>query len=292
MNSLPSMPQLRRASLLAVAIFFAAGVTYGQSSTSGMTSSDPSYSSSQAGLSQTELAEFSAPALPGGSAMSAGGAAGQYGSSGGHSGFLHNRSWTFEAGGGFSAPIGNDTGNGAGTTTPVLSWGGNFTAGGGLRFNKRFSALAEYQFIDAKLPGAFISAVGTSSGDAHFNSITGSPVIDLFPKRSNGIYLVGGWGWYHKSTNFNDYVCCDLYGYEVSENVLSIASNQWGGNAGFGLYHRLGNLYGDTGHSELFAEARYTFVNTPKPEINSSNVDVNDGFGTTELIPVTFGIRF
>ena len=64
-------------------------------------------------------------------------------------------------------------------------------------------------------------------------------------------------------------------------------SNQWGGNLGFGIYHRLGgNIYGgDSGHTELFAEARYTFLHTPPP--TQAN-----GLGTTELIPVTVGIRF
>ena len=127
---------------------------------------------------------------------------------GGH-GFIHNRSWTFEAGGGFNGPIGNDTSQ-AGVVSQgrvgVITFGGNFTVGGGLRFNRRISVLAEYQFLDGKLPGALLSDVNTASngvnnitaGNTHINSITGSPVIDLFPKRKNGIYVVGGFGWYHK----------------------------------------------------------------------------------------------
>jgi hypothetical protein len=282
MNSLISMPLLRRASVLAAAILLAACITKAQSITSSDSSfSDSSFSSSQSGLTQMQLAEFRAPALlaPGGSSASPGGsAAGQYGSGGGGKlGFLHNRQWTFEAGGGFNAPVGNDT--------PYITWGGNFTVGGGLRFNKWVSALAEYQFIDDKLPGPFLSAEGVNAGNAHINAITGSPVIDLFPKKPNGVYLVGGWGYYHKSTNFNDYECCDIYGYDVAVTVGSITSNQWGGNAGLGLYHRLGTLYSSDSHSEVFAEARYTFLHTPP--ITQSN-----GLGTTELIPVTLGIRF
>jgi hypothetical protein len=251
-----------------------------------------------------QLAEFRAPALPNGSAASSGGGAGagQYGSngsSGGKLGFLHNRSWTFEAGGGFNGPIGNDTGNGAGTSTPVITWGGNFTGGGGLRINKRVSVLGEYQFMDDKLPGALISAVNNAcqaqacgvtitAGNTHINSITASPVIDLFPKKSNGIYLVGGFGWYHKSTNFQaPELVFDQFGDEFEENVTasSFTSNQWGGNGGLGLYHRLGNMYGDTSNTELFAEARYTFIHTPP--LTASN-----GLGTTEVIPVTLGVRF
>ena len=78
------------------------------------------------------------------------------------------------------------------------------------------------------------------------------------------------------------------YGYySANVTVASFTSNQWGGNAGFGLYHKLGaGLYGgDTGHTEIFAEARYLFIHTPPP--TQSN-----GLGTTEVIPVTLGIRF
>jgi hypothetical protein len=276
------MPLMRRASMIAVELLLAVGVASAQSTPSQDQSSTTGYSSSQAGLSESglQLAEFSLPdsAFPGTRSSAGGGSgAGQYGgegSGGGSHGLFHNLA--FEAGTGFNAPVSNDT--------PFITWGANFTLGGGFHFSKRVSALLEYQFMDNKLPGAFISEVGTSSGNAHFNSITGSPVIDLFPKKSNGVYLVGGFGYYHKSTNFNDYLCCDIYGYSVPLTVLSITSNQWGGNAGFGIYHRLGGMYGGS-KTQLFAEARYTFINTPP-------ITQIGGFGTTELIPVTFGVRF
>ena len=292
---------IRRAGLMVVASLVAAGFAAAQSSPSPAPSPTPTidqfthspfggtgYSSSHDGLGQPglsasglQMAEFSLPGNPasgGAAAFGGGGQYGQGGSGGGHHKMFH--SLAFEAGGGFNGPVGNDT--------PYITWGGNFTVGAGFHFSRVFSTLLEYQFMDDKLPGAFISAVGTQSGNAHFNSITGSPVIDLTPKWHNGVYLVGGFGYYHKSTNFSDYVCCDLYGYSVPENVLTITSNQWGGNAGLGIYHRLGgDLYGpDTaGTSELFAEARYLYVHTPP--ISQSN-----GLGTTELIPVTVGVRF
>ncbi len=300
MSSPRLISPIRRAGLMVVAGLVAAGFAAAQSTPSAAPSIDQythspfstaGYSSSQDGLGQAglsasglQMAEFSLPGNPasGGVAAFGGGAgAGQYGQggeSGGHHKMFH--SLAFEAGGGFNGPVGNDT--------PYITWGGNFTVGAGFHFSRMFSTLLEYQFIDNKLPGAFISAVGTQSGDAHFNSITGSPVIDLTPKRSNGLYLVGGFGYYHKSTNFSDYECCDLYGYEVPENVLSITSNQWGGNGGLGIYHRLGSsLYGPDsgGTSEIFAEARYLYVHTPP-------ISQNNGLGTTELIPVTLGIRF
>ncbi len=275
-----------------VAALLAAGTASAQSTASPdpspVQSSTTGYSSSQEGLSESglQLAEFTLPdsAFPG-SASSAGGAsgAGQYGTGeGAKHGIFHNLA--FEAGGGFNGPIGNDA--------PFITWGGNFTVGGGLRFSRMFSALLEYQFIDDKLPAGFIAAESANSnapitaGNAHINAITGSPVIDLFPKKSNGVYLVGGFGYYHKSTNFNGYECCGIgyFGYyDVEVTLASVTSNQWGGNAGLGIYHRLGGMYGGS-KSQLFAEARYTYIHTPTASAN--------GFGTTELIPVTFGIRF
>ena len=199
--SLPCwMSHMRRVSFLGFAILLAAGVASAQSTPSQDQSNITGYSSSQSGL--REFAELALPNAPApeasasGSGGSGGSAAGQYGngggSGGGNHGFLHNRSWAFEAGGGFNGPVGNDT-NQAGVvqgTVPVITWGGNFTFGGGLRFYKRISVLAEYQFMDNKLPGALIAAVNNATGDAddisagnaHINSITGSPVIDLLPK--------------------------------------------------------------------------------------------------------------
>jgi hypothetical protein len=219
-----------------------------------------------------------APALRDAAASlgSGGGAAGGQGQqdTGGHHGMFHGLA--FEAGGGFSAPIGNDT--------PYISWGGNFTGGAGLHFSRRISLLGEFQFMDNKLPGALVAAGGGQTGNAHIISITADPVIDLFPKSANSVYITGGGGYYHKSTNFNIEECCDFYGYPVTVTANSFSSNQAGGNIGLGFTHRLGGVYGD-GTMKLFAEARYVFINTPP--ITASN-----GLGTTELIPVTLGIRF
>jgi hypothetical protein len=276
---------IRRAGSILVAGLLAASFAVAQTTSSQDQSDSNGYSSSQAGLSASglPLSDFSLPGSADLGSPASDGAGGQYGQGGGGGG--HHRmfqSLAFEAGGGFNGPVGNDT--------PFITWGGNFTLGAGFHFTKAVSALLEYQFMDDKLPGGLIATAGTTGGDTHINSITGSPVIDLTPKWTNGVYLVGGWGYYHKSTNFNEYECCDLYGYEVNVTVGSFTSNQWGGNAGLGLYHRLGSdvsMYGSDSenHSEVFAEARYTFIHTPP-------ISQNNGLGTTELIPVTVGIRF
>jgi hypothetical protein len=268
------MSPRRYASILSVAVVLAVGTASAQTARSHDSSASPSITESSSNsaslVADNALDSDALPAAPGGAASGAGQEHGGYSSA--HSIFSH---LTYEAGAGFNAPIGNDT--------PYITWGGNFTVGGGYRFSDRLSALLEYQFIDDKLPGSFIAAEGTDSGNSHINSIVGSPVFTPFPKRSTGVYAVGGYGYYHKSTNFSDYECCSYYGY-VAVTVGSITSNQWGANGGLGIYHRLGGIYGD-GKAKLFAEARYTFLHTP-------SISQTNGLGTTELIPVTLGVRF
>jgi hypothetical protein len=216
------------------------------------------------------------------SAFAANGGSGGGQDYGSHHGSIFSK-LAFEAGGGANAPIGNDK--------PYLTWGGNFTVGGGLHFTNRFALLAEYQFMDDKLPGSFIADVGTQGGDAHIWSLTLAPVIDLTPKRVNSAYVTGGFGFYRKVTNFTDieegeecYYYCGIV--EEPETVYHYSSNQWGGNFGVGISHRLGGVYGD-GQMKLFAEARYVFVNTP-----AYPPGFTTPIGTTETIPVTLGVRW
>jgi hypothetical protein len=187
----------------------------------------------------------------------------------------------FEAGGGFNAPIGNDG--------PFITWGGNFTVGAGLHFSKRLSLLAEYQFMDNKLPGSLIADAGAQGGHAHIWSLTLDPVIDLFPNRNNSVYVTGGGGFYRKVTSFTDpeevVECYYFCGIGVENVVVShFSSNQGGVNFGFGLTHRLGGTYNDS-KMKLYAEARYVYLNTP-------SIGQTDGLGTTELLPVTIGLRW
>jgi|HubBroStandDraft_2_1064218.scaffolds.fasta_scaffold109996_2 hypothetical protein len=275
MASLGSSLAVRRFAFLGAAVVLGAVVAQAQSGTFTNSSDEVAVSSSAASFNSdsssndvsfndSSSAEPAAPAHGGG----------QYDnrSKGGGGG----RHYAFEAGGGFNAPVGNDI--------PYITWGGNFTVGGGLRFSKAFTLLAEYQFIADKLPGALVAAGGGQTGNAHIQSITIAPVIDLFPKSSNSVYVTGGGGWYHKSTNFNVLAGYDFYGYPVFVTANSFTSNQGGVNLGVGFTHRLGGVYGD-GTAKLFAEARYLWIDTPP--IGDPN-----GLGRTELIPVTFGIRW
>jgi hypothetical protein len=274
------MSLMRRVCFILGVTVIAAGSADAQSSPSTNPSSNSTLS---AGESSSNANEFLADSASGDVAAlrtaeaslgSGGSGAGQWGSEK-HGAFSMSH-FAAVAGAGFNAPIGNDT--------PYITWGGNFTGGAGLHFSQRFSVLGEFQFIDDKLPGAFIAAGGGEGGNAHIFALTVEPVIDLFPKSVNSAYVTGGGGYYHKSTNFTVAECCDFYGYPVDVIANSFTSNQGGFNLGLGFSHRLGGVYGD-GKIKLFGEARYTYIHTPP--ITEAN-----GLGTTELIPVTLGLRW
>jgi hypothetical protein len=214
-----------------------------------------------------------------------GAAAGQA-DNGGHHGIFH--SLAFEAGGGASGPVGD--------STNYITWGGNFTVGGGVHLNNRFSVLAEYQFIDDKLPGNLIAETGANGGDAHIWSFTLDPVIDLFPKHDNSVYITGGGGFYRKVTNFTDpveseycYYFCEA-GVE-NEVVGHFSSNQGGWNVGAGFSHRLGGVYND-GTMRLFAEARYLDVLSPASAIAPNGLGTAAVGPGTKLVPITLGLRW
>ena len=251
--------------VVGAAILLTAGTAYAQS--------NPDFSAQQAsGESSSQSYQFLADDLNAAAAEPSG--AGQYDNRGSRQ-RTFNR-WAFEAGAGFNAPVGN--------AKPYITWGGNLTVGAGLHFPHGMSLLGEYSFMNNKLPGAFIAAGGGTGGNAHINSITIAPVIDLLPHYKVSVYFTGGGGWYHKSTNFFVTVCCNFYGYPVNITTNSFSSNQWGGNIGLGFTYRIGGTYGDS-QTRLFAEARYLFINTPP-------ITQTNGLGTTGLVPVTIGLRF
>lgn len=275
MLSFDSFSGVRHFAVLGAAVVLGVAVAQAQSGNFLNSSHDASLSTKSVSYSSSNdfaLPELSSagPAVPAASPAHGGG---QYDN---RSRAGSGRRWAFEAGGGFNAPIGNDI--------PYITWGGNFTVGGGMHFNRVFALLAEYQFIADKLPGALVQAGGGDTGNAHIQSITAAPVIDLMPKHATSVYLVGGGGWYYKSTNWNVLVGYDFYGYPVYATANSFSSNQWGANGGFGISHRLGGVYGE-GTMKLFAEARYLWINTPK-------LGEPNGLGTTGLIPVTLGVRW
>jgi len=278
-----------RVSVLGAAAFLAASLASAQSQNAPNQSSAPALSSGES--SSLQMAEAAAPgdlfADPAAPAPGAAGAAGQ--EYGGGNGLWHKAksNFAFEAGGGFNAPESNS-----------ITYGGNLNVGGGVNLNKHLAVLAEYQFIDDKLPGSLIAEADAQGGHAHVWSLTLDPVLDLFPKSKNDVYVTGGGGFYRKVTSFTDpeeeevcYYFCEVYDQNVV--IAHFSSNQGGWNIGAGFEHRLGGMYGDS-KTKLFAEARYVDVLSPAVTGLSPNGSglITTVQADTKMIPVTLGVRF
>jgi hypothetical protein len=275
------LPLSRRAGFFAVSAVFAASIIASStaSAQSHFTDFDNFASSSQG------IAADDADPIPASPSAAAAGQSGGYG--------YHQHNWanhlTFEGGGGFNAPTSD--------SSSYVTWGGNFTAGGGYKFTDRISLLAEYQFIDDKLPGALIAETGATGGNAHIWSLTLDPVVDLFPKRKNDIYITGGGGFYRKVTNFTDpeeVEYCDYFYCSIgtqNQVVGHFSSNQGGWNIGAGFSHKLSGFTGE-GRTKLFAEVRYLDILTPEVNGSPNNLGVAAIAADTKLVPVTFGIRW
>jgi hypothetical protein len=204
-----------------------------------------------------------------------------------------------EGGVGFTIPVGPDTNYSAtllsqGYLSPSEGAGFNINVGGGWMFTKRVGLLIEYTFDKQGIPGSYLNALATdnglSSGSLGGNINTWDfdlePIIYQPFSRKSGAYITGGGGFYRKVTNFTEPVeSCYYYCITEAETVDHFSSNQGGMNIGVGLYRK---IFGEDSNGKFFAEVRYVWVNSPKA--SASNYD--QGEGTEELIPVSFGVRF
>lgn len=269
-----------------------AAVANAQAVSSASLSADQ-WSSSQDGM---QLAKASAPANPALPAAPepAGAARAQDQDNNTYSGWgahdvMHRMTIMF--GGGAAAPAGDKQ---------YITWGGGFQMGAGVNFSEHFATLLEYQFLDNKVPGKIIAEAGTSGGKYHIWSFGLSPVYDIWPKNGNDLYLVGGYGFYRKTTNFTvlspQQFCTYFYycgtGY-APQTVGKLSSNQGGFNIGAGYQHRFGGMYGES-KTRFFAEVRYLDVQSPAvvgkaPSGGLAPVSIAAG---TKLLPIMLGIRW
>lgn len=290
MSSHCSMSSMRHVTVFLAAVAFAAGSASAQfepsvNPSSSASSSNTESSSLQLVADDGAIGDAALPSAPAaaGSAAAQNGPHDRYQSKGR---FSH---LSFGVGGGFNGPVGDSSNH--------ITWGGNFSLDGGYAINPRLTVMAEYQFIADKLPGKLIAETGASGGYAHIWSLTLAPILDLFPKNSNDLYVTGGGGFYRKVTNFTDpqptqfcsYYYCG-YGY-VNQVVGHFSSNQGGWNIGGGYMHKMGGMYGDS-RMKIFAEVRYLDVLTPAETTSPNGLGTTTVGAGTRLIPVTFGVRW
>lgn len=297
---------MKRVCVLGCAGFLVAAVANAQSvaSPSSNFTSNPvsGWSSSQSG--QIQIAEGAAPGMPAAALASPGASSSsaalpaapepaRQDTNGNYSGWhphdiMHRLA--IEAGGGASAPAGDKK---------DITWGWGLLLGAGVNINHNLAMFLEYQILDNKVPGAIIAESYATGGHYHIWSFTLDPEYDLFPKSSNDVYVVGGGGFYRKTTNFSvlepTEFCYYFYcgeGY-APQTVGKLSSNQGGWNIGAGYQHRFGGMYGMS-RTRFFAEVRYLDVLSPalqgtSPSGGLGPVTIN---ADTKLLPITVGIRW
>ena len=200
---------------------------------------------------------------------------GQYGPQPGYPSYQSRWSHlAIEGGGGFTAPLGNTSGD--------LTYGWNFRGGLGWNFSKKFALLGEYEFDRNKISAAVLQQVDEPGGNVHTWSLTLDPVWNYKTSGSVGGYVTGGGGFYRQLTSFtepvlatgvycNYFYCYPIY-YTTNVVVSHYSSNQGGLNIGTGL------TFGKWDKGKFYAEARYEWLDTPGHN--------------TQIIPVIFGLRW
>jgi Outer membrane protein beta-barrel domain len=184
--------------------------------------------------------------------------------------------FNFNIGGGISFPQG-DLGS-------FVNNGANFVVGGGVNFTRIIGVDSEFMWSDLPINSATKTLLGTPGASARQYSWTFNPILHFPLGHKVGAYVIGGIGWYHRSgetTTPGTGVFCDPYWswwYGCSIGTVNFvtgsrSANSFGENIGSGLTFRLGES-----HAKIYAEFRYHHAGYNRV--------------ATELIPLTFGIRW
>jgi opacity protein-like surface antigen len=223
--------------------------------------------------------------------------------------------YTFEAGIGFTGPIGN--------TYHYLNTNYAYQIGFGRNFNKKFGVLLQFNWDEFGFngrtlqqqselydPTGAVGLLGNLDGNSHIYSFTLNPTYTFFQGDKFGGYGVIGAGFYHKRANFTTLE----EGYEDFGGILiqvagqalidDYDSNAVGFNAGFGLTYKPSKF----ANEHLFAEVRYVFIDNSQRTgltINNANTtyapsgESYTGYdyypansNKTTYFPIEAGIRF
>jgi opacity protein-like surface antigen len=178
--------------------------------------------------------------------------------------------FTFDAGAGFTQPVGN--------TGRFLDNGWNAGVGAGMNFTNRLGAMVQFQFNDMGINSTTLNNIGVPGGNVDIWSLTIDPRVHLMPKGPVDIYLVGGGGLYHRYQQFTAPgvgTGLGFFGFTPVPTTVVLASssiNKPGYNVGAGV------AFGTRWHAKVFAEARWDHM-----FINNYHDD---------YIPVSFGVTF
>lgn len=177
--------------------------------------------------------------------------------------------YVFEGGGGFTAP--------AGGTSNVINFGYHLMGGAGIKESRYFSTIAEFAYDHSSLTQSFLNAQAEPDGHRTILSLTVNQKVNLSGGPTHA-YIIGGGGYYHQTTTFTEPgpVICDPFGFCTGGDIIiaQFSTDQLGFDAGAGVEHR----FSPYSNAKIFIESRYTYLDTPAH--------------VTQVIPVTFGVRF
>lgn len=184
--------------------------------------------------------------------------------------------WTGNFGGGYSPLLGdlhNDLNN-----------GGHVSFGAGANLTNRLSLGAEVMYNAFGVSHRVLTEASVPAADAHLWVFTLEPRVDFAPERRMSAYIVGGVGYYRRVLEFTQPTVAPVtifdpfFGFfnvlvPANQVLGTIIRGGVGGNAGFGIEWRLGDM-----GAKLFLESRFHYADT--------------GNVPTRIIPITVGIRF
>jgi hypothetical protein len=205
----------------------------------------------------------------------------------------------------------------AGTRTD-LTTSYNIQAGVGRNFNKTFGVIAQFDYAHFGIQANTLNSLLTTynsigatdqngnpltqlGGGSHVWSLTLNPIYTVLRRDKLGAYVVGGFGFYHKTATFTipgvGTYCDPYYGcyqYQANQPIDSYTSNAIGFNGGAGITYALSHF----SSARMYVEGRYVFVdNQARPySLGSATSSYFNAFPQnsqhTTFIPITVGIRF
>jgi hypothetical protein len=183
-----------------------------------------------------------------------------------------------------------------GSAGDALSTGFNFTFGGAYRINQnlalRMDALASRHDVKSSVR----NQLGVGNGDAWLWDFDGDVVVSTPMHGRTSFYGVGGIGVYYRRLSLSDPfgtgvqpVCqewllvCPSVPFNSTAIVGDRASTDFGVNAGVGMNVRVSQ------RQSAFVEFRYHYIWGPSQSAQNGQPAIN---AHTELLPITFGVKF
>ena len=184
--------------------------------------------------------------------------------------------FAFNAGAGFTTPIGS--------TGTRLDTGYNFDLGAGVNFNSAVGALVQFNYNGMGINRTTLDAIGFPGGDVRMWALTLNPIVHLNGKGPVDVYIIGGGGLYNRTLEFTQPTVVRAVGFDpffgfyrfpvlTNQVLASYSVNKPGVNGGIGL------SFGGYRRAKFYAEARYHRMYL-------------GGDRHTDILPVTFGVRF